>query len=311
MAEKFTVDRALVEGMTKKERVAFVREARRAERERLARLRRRRRIAGWTAGGLAVVAAAGVGTYAVVHGAQEHAAEAAAEAEAAANAGPENMISDGLQWVSAGDSTSMTYTATDALAYGDQPTANVSTVSTTGVLDIQVYLDPTSADAAAFWSANGDVLEAYVVAGYVSVELHPVALDTSNTDAVAAVAAFGCVADAEPDSAFAMWDGIMQFGIDGADSGTAVTASDLVDAASTAGVTDADATDCIGDGGFTPWATAASERAAASVPYASDGAGVTSGALVVAAGSVYTGDPGDADALASFLNDAYTAATSG
>ncbi|MFT4051916.1 MAG: thioredoxin domain-containing protein [Microbacterium sp.] len=308
MAEKFTVDRALVQGMTKKERARFVREARRAERERLARVRRRRRIAWWTAGGLVVVAAGGIATHAVVQSAQER---AAAEAEAAANAGPANMITDGLQWVSADDSTSMSYTATEALADGDEPTTNASTVSATGVLDIQVYLDPTSTDAATFWSATSDTLQAYVVAGYVSVELHPFALDTSNTDAVAAVAAFGCVADAEADSAFALWDAIMQYGIDGADAGTAVTAADLADAASTAGVTTSEAIDCIDSGGFTPWATAASERAAASVPYASDGAGVTSGALVIAAGSVYTGDLSDADAFATFLNDAYTTATSG
>ncbi|MFT4213645.1 MAG: thioredoxin domain-containing protein, partial [Microbacterium sp.] len=267
-----------------------------------------RRIAWWTAGGLAVVAAGGGVAYAVARDAHER---AAAEAEAVANAGPANMITDGLQWVSAGDSSSMTYTATEALADGDQPTTNASEVLATGVLDIQLYLDPTSADAATFWAAAGDLLQAYVVAGYVSVELHPIALDTANTDAVAAVAAFGCVADTEPDSAFALWDAIMQYGIDGAESGTAVTAADLADAASAAGVTDEDALDCIEDGGFTPWATAASERAVTSAPYTSDGAGVTSGALVVAADSAYTGDLGDADALSTFLNDAYTAATSG
>ncbi|GAA5037253.1 hypothetical protein ACFQRL_13405 [Microbacterium fluvii] len=303
---KVTVDRKLVQGMTKRERQQFVREVRRAERERLAREKRRRRIIGWSAAGAVVVVAAAGVTVASVANAQ---AAAQAEADAAAS-GPANMASDGLLLTST-DGTTLTATTTAALGPDEQPTANISTASTTGVVDVQVYLDLTTADAATFWSTAGDVLSSYATGGAISIELHPIALDTGDADAVATAAAFGCVADAVPDSALDVWSGIVQTTADDVAYGLDFDSGELASIVSAAGVDDAGVTECLDDGGFTTWATQASERAAASVPYTSDEVDVAAGPVVVAAGTAYTGALDDVDAFTTFLTDAYTTALAG
>ncbi|GAA1467971.1 hypothetical protein [Microbacterium thalassium] len=296
---KHRVDRALVKGMTKRERQAFVREARRAERERLARLKRRRRIAGWSSGAAAVVAIGAVVAVSAVGSAQA--------AAAAAAAGPANMITDGLLVESSGDGSTTSVVTTAALAADETPSTNLSTVATTGVLDVQVYLDMTDADAAAFWTANGAALESAAAAGGLTLELHPVALDTADARDVAAVAAFACIGDQNPDSAPAFWDAVLA--AESADEGTVYTTQKLATLASGVGVTDGDTTSCIADGGFTDWATSASSRAAASVPYTSDPVDVSAGPVLVAAGTAYTGALDDVDALLAFLSDVYTEAT--
>ena len=290
------VDRRLASSMTNKQRRAYVREQTRIDRERLTRERRTRRAIGWTAGAVGAVAVGVVVTFAIT------------ATMRAGQVGPENMLSDGLLLTGTSGGSTMNPTATRALAAGEMPTQNASSVSA-GVLDIQLYLDPTKKDSATFWTANGSTLESYVKQGYASLELHPVALSTSDANAIAAVAAFGCVANDNAAGASAMWDAMLQVSIAGLTSGHYLTAADLSKAATTAGVDDEKVTDCIDGGGFRPWATAASERAAVSVPYAIDGNGVSKTPMLVAAGSVYTGSLSDADALNSFLSDAFTKAT--
>lgn len=287
------VDKKVTAGMTKKQRRDFVREAARLERERAARERRVRRVVGWTLGSVAAVAVAAIVTVLSVN------------AIRAGQAGPANMASDGLQLTGESGGSTMNPTMTDALAAGELPVRNASAVASTGALDIEVYLDPTKKDAATFWSTNGSTLESFVKEGAASLELHPVALSDSDSDAVAAVAAFGCIADHDPSAASAMWDAMLQVSIAGLDSGTSLRATDLQEAASKAGATDQPATDCIKDGGFSSWAKAASARARASVPYATAKTAVAEAPVVVAAGQVYTGKLDDAAAFTSFLSDAY------
>lgn len=306
------VDKSLLEGMTKRERQAFVRELARQERERQARQRRRRRILGWSAaGGVVVLAVAGGITAGVVSAGNAAAAEAAKKAEAAAAAarGPANMLTDGLLLKSAGDGATVTPVSTGALEGGATPTTSASEVSTTGVLDVQLYVDPTSADAATFWAADGATLQSGLTAGDLTLELHPIA-QTGGDDALAAVAAFGCFAALQPDAALAAWNAMLQVGIDGAATGTTLTSGDLSGVMVTAGATD-DVVSCVDDGTYAEWADAASTRATTSIPYATEAAAATSGVTVVAAGSVYTGSLSDAAALSSFLADALAAATAG
>jgi hypothetical protein len=306
------VDKSLLAGMTKRERQAFVREAARQERERQARQRRRRRIAAWSAAGAAVVlAVAGGITAGVVSASNAAAAEAAKKAEAAADAarGPANMLTDGLLLKSAEDGATATPVTTGALEGGAKPGKSASEVATTGVLDVQLYIDPTSTEAATFWSTEGAALQSRLVAGDLTLELHPIA-QTGGADALAAVAAFGCFASRQPDAALAAWNAMLQVGIDGAATGTALTADDLTGVMTTAGATD-DVVKCVDGDTYAEWADAASTRATTGIPYATDSVGAMSGVTVVAAGSVYTGALDDAGAFSSFLTDALAAATAG
>jgi len=306
------VDRSLLKGMTKRERQAFVRDMARQERERQARQRRQRRIAAWSAAGAVVVlAVAGGITAGVVSAGNAAAAEAAQQAEAAADAarGPANMLTDGLLLKGAGDGTTITPVSTGALEGGATPEKSASEVATTGVLDVQLYVDPTSAEAATFWAAAGATLQSALTASDVSLELHPIA-QTGGADALAAVAAFGCFAALQPDAALAAWNAMLQVGIDGAATGTTLTSGDLTGVMTTAGATD-DVVDCVDGDTYAQWADAASTRAATAIPYATDATAATSGVTVVAAGSVYAGPLDAAAALSSFLTDAATAATAG
>ncbi|GAA5195523.1 hypothetical protein [Microbacterium jejuense] len=303
------VDRSLLEGMTKRERQTFVREMARQERERQARQRRQRRIAGWSAAGAVVVLAVAGGITAGVAWANNAAAaeaEKAAQAAADAARGPANMLTDGL--LLTGDGTAVTPVSTGALEGGATPGKSATDAATTGVLDVQLYVDPTSADAATFWSTAGTTIQNALTAGELSLELHPIA-QTGSADALAAVAAFGCFAALQPDAALAAWNAMLQVGVDGAATGATLTADDLTGVMTTAAATD-DVVNCVDGDTYAQWAEAASTRATASIPYATDAA-ATSGVTVVAAGSVYTGSLGDAAALSSFLTDALTAATAG
>jgi hypothetical protein len=304
------VDRRLLEGMTKRERQAFVREMARQERERQARQRRQRRIAAWSAAGAVVVLAVAAGiTAGVVSANNAAAAEAEKDAKAAADAarGPANMLTDGLLLQS--DGTTVTPVSTGALEGGATPSTSASDAATTGVLDVQLYVDPTSPDAATFWSAQGASIQNALTAGDLSLELHPIA-QTGSADALVAVAAFGCFAALQPDAALAAWNAMLQVGIDGAATGKTLTSGDLTGVMTTAAATD-DVVNCVDEHTYAKWADAASTRATRSIPYASDDAAATSGVTVVAAGQIYGGSLDDTTALTSFFADAFAAATAG
>ncbi|MBN9216195.1 MULTISPECIES: hypothetical protein [unclassified Microbacterium] len=297
MAKKL-VPRSQLQGMTKKERQRFVREVRRAEMLRLAQQRRQRRILGWSVAGLAVVAVGSIVTIGTVNAV---ASASTPTATPAVVVGPANMLSDGLLFT--GDGTTATATRTAALTDGEDPVATVSDAATTGILDVQVYLDPTNADAATLWSTIGASLEAEVAAGSISLELHPVVAQSGDVNAISAVAAFSCVADTAPDEGLAAWDALLT---QTATAGlTSLEVATTVQGALSDATVDA-VTSCMSAGTFTTWADDASTRAATTV--AAAGADLTQGVVVTAAGSVYTGAVDDATAFQTFLSDAYTAA---
>lgn len=146
---------------SRKERRALAREQRRIEEKRRARRRRVRRFAGWAALGTSVVAAGVV--VALVLQSQAHARAA----------GPANMASDGI--LLTGDGSTLTATTTVALQEGDTPVATAPDRSS-GVVDVVMYADYRDRQAAAFWSAVGSSLQSWTTAGYMTLELHPLAL---------------------------------------------------------------------------------------------------------------------------------------
>lgn len=274
----------------RKERRAQAREQEKLERRRRAARRRRRRVLLRVGLPLAGVATA-AGVLLVVQSRSRAAA-------VAAQVGPANMLSDGV--VLSGDGSTMTATRTAALQPDAEPQATVADPST-GVLDIVLYTDYRSADAATFWTANSSNLESWVTAGQATLEIHPLALGGDDY-ALRAAGALGCVADTAPDSVFAVHaaletaqpdldeDGLDTAGLESLVSGVGADATEV--------------TDCLEAGDFTDWAAEATARAAAEVPFDAVGT-VTTAPVVVVAGQQYTGDLADADAFTAFLSDVF------
>jgi hypothetical protein len=301
--------------LPKKDRKALAREMARIEREREVARRRRNKRLGWTGAGVTVVAA-GVIAVLVVQSSIR-----------AGQFGPHNMLSDGLVLTS--DGTTVTATRTSQLDPGEQPTATVVDRSS-GVLDVVIYQDYRSPDAATFWTAASTAIESWLTSGYITLELHPLALldgttvstapsptasattgtdsslldtmDTTGDYSLRAAAAFGCVADTVPDSALAVNDALLAAQPDLTEAG--LDDDDLIALVQNAGVTDETVSDCISGGDFTDWAQEATDRAAASVPF--DVGSVTTSPVVLIGGQQYTGDLSDADALTTFIGDVAT-----
>ncbi|MFT4212679.1 MAG: hypothetical protein QM626_12510 [Microbacterium sp.] len=291
---KTRLDRSWARELSKKERRELQREYAREERERAAIARRRRRIVGWIVGPTAAVVVLAIVVVVVVAQVRD------------GMRGPQNMLSDGLLEEGSGDGSTYTAASTAALAWGDTPTVNTSDVASTGVLDIQLYLDPTDTASATFWSTNASSLVTYLEESAVTVELHPVAFGNSDAG-IAAVAAFGCVADTEPDVA---WDYLAAM-LTATAAGSPPSSDTLLSLATSAGVTGTDTQKCITDGGFRSWAADVSTRAAESVPYA-EGLltvhAVSDSPVIVAAGQTYSGAMDDSDAFTSFLGTASSSA---
>ncbi|HEY0185908.1 MAG TPA: thioredoxin domain-containing protein [Cellulomonas sp.] len=167
--------------LPKKDRKALARELAKIEREREVARRRRNRRLGWTGAGTVVVAA-GVVTALVLQ----------SSARAAA-VGPHNMLSDGL--VLTGDGSTITAKRTSAIGAGEDASSTVVD-RTAGVIDIVVYQDYRSPDAATFWTAASSAVEQWVTAGYATLELHPLALLDGTTVTTAPAATSSPTADA-------------------------------------------------------------------------------------------------------------------
>lgn len=291
--------KAELKGMTKKERKAYQREINRIERIEQAKHRKVRRVIGWTSFiTVAAVAVAGAGWWGYTTIAENY-------------RGPADMLSDGIVFVSTQYSSSNTVTVstTDPIPAWGTPVATTEDYASTGILNAQVYVDYTSADSATFWTTYATSLESGIVDySELTVELHPIALDTSNDYAVRAVAAMGCVAEYSPDSAWDANTALLQAASDAAENGDELSVDNLSTILSEdASITDETTLSCVTNGTFRYWAEQASERAATSTLYG-DASPVTTVPSFRIYGQTYTGDIDDSDAFFEFINDAYTQA---
>ncbi|MGN8247115.1 DsbA family protein [Cellulomonas soli] len=287
----------------RKQRRALAREQEKLERQRRAARRKRRRVVLGVGLPLAAVATA-AGVVLTVRSRAEAAEAAERAAIRAAAVGPQNMLSDGI--VLAGDGTTMAAVPTAAIDADAAPVA--TTVDrTSGVLDIVMYADYRSADAATFWTAVSTDLESWVTGGQATLELHPLALDGDDY-ALRAAGAMGCVADTTPDSAFVAHAALLAAQPDLDEDG--LDTAGLETLLSGVGVDTSLVSDCLEQGDFADWASEATARAAASVPYDQVGQ-VTTSPVVLVAGVPYTGDLADADAFAAFVSQVYSDLSTG
>ncbi len=313
--------------MPKKDRKALARELARIEREREALRRKHRRRMTWVG-----VATTGVAAAVIV-------ALAVHASIVAGRVGPLNVLSDGI--LVTGDGSTLTTTRTAAIEADGEPVATAVDRST-GTVDIVLYVDYRSPEAATFWAANGSTIESAVTSGSATFELHPLALlddgatitpapTPATTDDDAAAAADAAATDgttptpaAEPFESTGDYslraagavacvadiapDSVLAVhdALMSADLGTDGLDDDaLVALVQQAGVADEAVATCIRKGDFTDWAVEATTRAASSVPFDAVGS-VTTSPVVVVAGTPYTGDLGDAAAFDTFVQDIYT-----
>jgi|GEM_PF-1526800 len=203
-------------------------------------------------------------------------------ASAAPTGGPENMLSDGAVFV--GESGTIAVRPTAALAEGAEPVATTS-LRDGGLIDVVLYVDYRSPEAATFWSTNSAMLEQWLSGGHVTFEVHPVAvLDGATSTAaptadgtdgavtthegdysVRAAGAFACVAATDPAHAYAVNAALLAAQPDLPADG--LTTEALVDLVAQAGATGDDVAGCIEDGDWTGWVQDATARAQESVPF--------------------------------------------
>ncbi len=247
--------------------------------------RRRRLVLGWGGAAVVLVVAA---TITVV---EVQAAQARDRLR-----GPHNMVSDGL--VMYGDTEKVVGLETAANGPGSDATPSGS-ARVLGIADLKVFVNYTDPEPAEFWAANGEALSERMIAGDVTVEIHPIGDDEAS---IAAAAAFGCVAEYDRDS------GLVAHGalLGAQDLITAATPEELpgvLQAALTgAGIDDGDVASCIADGRFHPWVEDATQRAVDFVVYPQIGPVTTSTLFVL--DLPYTGDLTDTDAFMAAVETA-------
>ncbi|MEF2976571.1 DsbA family protein [Subtercola sp. YIM 133946] len=284
-------------GLPKKERQALQREFARLKREEERKRKKRNTIILRTSLITAGVALLAIAALVIVNTVR------------AGLVGPANMASDGIVFSGSAESGTATTTAATsaALQVGQSPTPTVLDTSN-GVLSVVEYVDYANADVASFETTNASNVQGWVGQGYATLEIHPVALDSTdgNDASTRAANAVACVANSEPDQVLAVHNALI------ADQATIASAGlsddDLVALVTKAGVTDAAVSKCITSNDFDNWVSDATARAKASVPN-SDVAALTTVPLVLIDGKSYTGSPTDSAAFESFVSDTYTAAT--
>ncbi|UFS60793.1 DsbA family protein [Subtercola endophyticus] len=287
---------AELRGLPKKERKALQREFLRIQREDERKRRRRNKIILRTSLITVGVAAIAIAALVIVNNVR------------AGLAGPANMASDGVAFTgSSSDGTAANATITaatsSALQVGQTPTPTVLDTST-GVLRIVLYVDYASADAASFEKTNASNVQGWVGQGYASLEIHPVALNSTdgNDPSTRAANAVACVANTTPDAVIAVHNALIADQATIASAG--LTDADLVTLVTKAGATDAAISKCITDNEFDNWVSDATARAKASVPN-SDVPALTKVPLVLIDGTSYTGSLTDATAFETFVSDTY------
>lgn len=173
-------------------------------------------------------------------------------------AGPLNMISDGILFESDGDG-GVTYVETKAIAKGEDP---VPTTPRDGILNIVTYVDFTCPVCKNFEEAYSKDIQSLVADGTATLEVHPVAIlnraFTGREVSTRANNVGACVANYAPDG---FLDVMAAMYANQAEEGTVgLSNSALVDIVTGAGVDDPDVIQCINDESFTPWVDSATAR---------------------------------------------------
>ncbi|MFT4124093.1 MAG: thioredoxin domain-containing protein [Microbacteriaceae bacterium] len=179
---------------------------------------------------------------------------------ASAGPGPKNMASGGIEFIAAGDGSTVQAVrnngATDAATLTPTPLD-----TTDGVVQVVSYIDWACPVCQEFEASYSEELTSLVAAGTISLEVHPVAIldrsfNSSRYSSRAANAA-ACVANYDPDQFLDVqtqfYDNQPEEGTDGLDDDA------IIALVSAGGVDDDSVTSCIEDETFKDWVTAATD----------------------------------------------------
>ncbi|PZQ88236.1 MAG: hypothetical protein DI534_12295 [Leifsonia xyli] len=173
-------------------------------------------------------------------------------------AGPANMISDGIVFESDGNN-GVKYVPTAAIKKGADP---VETTPRDGVLNIVTYVDFTCPICKQFEEAYSDQIQKLVASGSATLEVKPIAIlnrmFTGRTVSTRANNVGACTANFAPDKFLDVMSAMYKNQAE--ENGPGLTNSDLLSIVKGAGVTDQQVLDCISNESFTPWVDAATAR---------------------------------------------------
>lgn len=232
----------------------------------------------------------------------------------AGEAGPANMLSDGILLTGSTNSSTQAVTitpvATEALQPGAQPVATqLAPYSSTA--NIVIYVDYGAPKTAQFEAAQGVAIDNWLAAGYITLEVHPIdpSVTASNDYSRRAANAAACVAATSPNNFLAVHAALLS-----AASTTKETSKSnaaLVKLVKKAGVTDPTAISCIDSGKYNSWVTAATQRAEHGKILNADVKSLTSTPMLVVNKKHYTGSMTDKTALTTFISNTFADAAAG
>ncbi|NQX12100.1 thioredoxin domain-containing protein [Microbacteriaceae bacterium VKM Ac-2855] len=221
-----------------------------------------------------------------------------------AGPGPANMASDGIVF-----SEGMTAQTSAAIPADGTPTPTALDTST-GVVDIRVYIDYLCPYCGQFETTNGDQIKEWVTSGAATVEIHPLAILTSRSNGTKyserAANAAACVANTDPDSFYdfsaLLFANQPEEGTDGLTNDEIKGYVEQSGAADTATINS-----CIDDKSYVSWVQAATERALSGPLPGTSVANVSGTPTVLVNGQQYTGSLTDAEAFSAFVLQAAAA----
>ena len=173
-------------------------------------------------------------------------------------AGPANMISDGIVFEADGDG-GLQYVPTKAIAKGGDP---VETEPRDDVLNIITYVDFTCPVCKNFEGAYGETIRSLVADGQATLEVRPIAIldyrgyTTDFSTRANNVAA--CVANYAPESFLDVQDAM--FAGQPSEGGPGLGNSSILQLVKDAGLDDPDVNECVMNVSFSPWVKAATQR---------------------------------------------------
>lgn len=212
--------------------------------------------------------------------------------------GPANMASDGIQ-ISTGDIALVT----PALKPSSTPVPNTPDTST-GVLDIQMYVDYLCPICGDFEKTNGEYINNLLDKGGVTLEIHPIAiLDRASQGtkySTRATNAAACVANFSPNSFYAFHN--LLFANQPAENSTGLTDAQIIDLTTQAKVEKASQiADCITNQTFKAWVSNSTARALNGPIPNSNVDKVQGTPTIIVNGSKYEGSVSDLPSFQAFV----------
>jgi protein-disulfide isomerase len=232
----------------------------------------------------------------------------------AGQVGPANMLSDGILLTGSTNSSTNQATITPVTTDALQPDARPVATNLTGyksTANIVLYVDYADPKSATFNNAQGTVIDNWLAAGYITLEIHPVAGSTtaSNDYSKRAANAAACVAANDPNQFLTVHAALLKAA--STKKETSMTTPALVALVTKAGVTDTKVTDCINGTSFGSWVMAATQRATHGGVLNANVASITTVPTIIVNKKHYTGKLTDNTALTTFISNTFADAAGG